>query len=186
MTQKIDKIKVISKVVLECDVEFGHLKWSIVQISKRSGVSRVLIYRYLGKSKLEILENALRVMFDSLFRIEDFQEINTSDLELVSNLRKSLKGNLRHIRSSPNISAFTTLHYAEESVIGDLLRKREQFYTETHVRKKYNLNSKLQCQLFRIMSHGLINGHFLDLEDQDALADFFGSTKFLDWLRSVE
>ena len=45
----------------------GHLKWSLSDISKHSGVTRSLIYYYMGKEKEQILEEAIRFMLELFF-----------------------------------------------------------------------------------------------------------------------
>ncbi len=41
------------------DVQKGHLKWSITDVAKNSGHSRTLVYYYFGKSKENILKEAI-------------------------------------------------------------------------------------------------------------------------------
>lgn len=186
VTSKIERIRKIAHVVLVCDVEYGHLKWTIVQISKKSNVSRTLIYRYLGKSKLSILENSLRVVFDSLYLLGDFEDKASDEEELLRKLGLTLKHNLRQIRNDPNLTAFATLHYAEDSVIGEMLRSKEEHYINHHIEKKFKLQNKLQSHIFRIFSHGLVNAHFLSLSQQEKLAEFIAGKEFLSWLRKIE
>lgn len=183
---KIEKIKNMAKVVLTCDIEFGHLRWSIAEIARRSEASRPLIYRYLGKSKLEILENSLRAVMDSLYRLEDFQQEKTNEQQMIKKLNQTLKANVDYIRNEPKLTAFGALHFAEESILGEILRSKEKHYINNHLKEKYDLKNKLQSQFFRIVIHGLVNGHFLSQEDQNLLVDFIATKDFMDWLRSIE
>lgn len=185
MEPKLETIRKIANVVLVCDVEFGHLKWTIVEISKRSKVSRTLIYRYLGKSKLSILENSLRTIFDSLYLMGDFQEKSATEKERLEKLCQKLKQNTRQIRKDPKLSAFATLHYAEKNRLGEILRQKEVAYIEEQITKKFDLTNKLQAKVFRIFTHGLVNGHFLSVADQDEIAEFISSEEFFEWLRKI-
>ncbi|MCB0377735.1 MAG: TetR/AcrR family transcriptional regulator [Bdellovibrionales bacterium] len=52
--------------VLNCAIELefkkGHLKWTMTDLSRKSKVTRSLIYYYFGRSKMSILEEAVKVI----------------------------------------------------------------------------------------------------------------------------
>lgn len=52
--------------VLNCAVELemkkGHLKWTMTELSRKSNITRSLIYYYFGRSKLEIIEAAVSII----------------------------------------------------------------------------------------------------------------------------
>lgn len=52
--------------VLNCAVELemtkGHLKWTMTELSRKSKVTRSLVYYYFGRSKIEIIEAAVSII----------------------------------------------------------------------------------------------------------------------------
>lgn len=61
--------KVLDAVIrLECTR--GHLKWKMTDLSRMSGVTRTLIYYYFGKSKLELVKAAIRVIGGEFFGLD--------------------------------------------------------------------------------------------------------------------
>src|SRR6187401_2386822 len=44
------------------DIRWGHLKWSITQLAASAKVTRSLIYYYFGRSKIDILLHAVKLI----------------------------------------------------------------------------------------------------------------------------
>lgn len=61
LSKKEATVLKISLCVLKMESHKGHLKWKVTELESRSGVSRSLIYRYLGSTKEEILKSALQI-----------------------------------------------------------------------------------------------------------------------------
>ena len=53
--------------VLRLEVVKGHLRWSISDLARHSGVGRTLIYYYFGKSKADIVGAAMKIIGDEFF-----------------------------------------------------------------------------------------------------------------------
>lgn len=49
----------------------GHLKWKVTDLVRKSGISRTLVYRYLGNSKKEILTSALNIFCSDFYGFAD-------------------------------------------------------------------------------------------------------------------
>ncbi|MES2855700.1 MAG: TetR/AcrR family transcriptional regulator [Bdellovibrionota bacterium] len=47
---------------LELDFKKGHLKWTMSELSRKSGITRSLVYYHFGRSKSGILTEAVRVI----------------------------------------------------------------------------------------------------------------------------
>lgn len=63
-----DKIYLkILQAVITLEFKKGHQKWTITNLSRHSGVTRPLIYYYFGKSRIEILRVAIRVIGNQIF-----------------------------------------------------------------------------------------------------------------------
>ena len=52
----------ILDAALELDVKKGHLKWTLSDLSRKSGITRSLIYYYFGRSKESILNEAIKLI----------------------------------------------------------------------------------------------------------------------------
>lgn len=66
------------------EVTHGHLLWTLTQLSKASKVSRPLIYHYFGKTKSNIVQEALKLISDEIFglspeRITQWQQGQISE-----------------------------------------------------------------------------------------------------------
>lgn len=49
------------------EVSKGHLRWTMAELARGSGVGRTLIYYYFGKSKDAIIQVALKLIADEVF-----------------------------------------------------------------------------------------------------------------------
>lgn len=47
---------------LELEVKKGHLKWTMTELSRKSKITRSLIYYYFGRSKMDILQAAVAII----------------------------------------------------------------------------------------------------------------------------
>ena len=137
--EKINKILRFSYFVMKHDVRKGHLVWKISEVAKEVGVSRTWVYKYLGKTKEEILYN-------SVFNV-------TEDVYLMSEDRKKIiqeKGIVAFLKGRqisetiPEVFVFHFMHYSRNNRYGKLLRSIEQTYVETGLKKGNNwqMNSK--------------------------------------------
>ena len=115
--------KVLS-AAMELDFRKGHMKWTMSELSRRSGVTRSLIYYHFGRSKISILQEAVKVVG------EDFVGLSANRLEMWSKGRMvdSLKSAREMARSAPHIGQFYLTHRDRPTEIGEALRRIEQVY----------------------------------------------------------
>lgn len=52
----------ILNAAIELDFKKGHLKWTMTDLSRKSGITRSLIYYYFGRSKSEILKAGVKIV----------------------------------------------------------------------------------------------------------------------------
>ena len=71
MPNKDETYLKILQTVLRLEFQKGHLKWSISEISRISGVTRSLIYYYFGQKKEEIMEEAALFFAKRIFRVDE-------------------------------------------------------------------------------------------------------------------
>lgn len=107
----------ICNSVLKLEVNKGHLKWTISEISKDSGVTRSLIYYYFGKEKKTLLEEAYRYMIQIFFNIHDDRPLGLS---------VRMHTVLSNIRDMPYAFVLFFLERKKDTEIGGLMRKAEE------------------------------------------------------------
>ena len=61
-TKKDEAFWKILNAAIELDYKKGHLKWTMTELSRRSGVTRSLIYYYFGRQKAAILKEAVKIV----------------------------------------------------------------------------------------------------------------------------
>src|SRR4051812_41652764 len=77
---KSQTILSISLSVFSLEAKKGHLKWKVTDIEKNAKFSRSLIYRYMGKSKEEILKSALMVFTSNFYGFtEELKKLNFNE-----------------------------------------------------------------------------------------------------------
>lgn len=64
---KDEKYWKILNCAVRLDVQKGHLRWTMAELSRASGIGRTLIYYYFGKSKQQIIQTALNIVTDEVF-----------------------------------------------------------------------------------------------------------------------
>lgn len=95
----------------------GHLKWSLSDISKHSGITRSLIYYYMGKEKEQILQEAIRFMLELFFNTNIDKRLGVEGrMELV----------LTQIRQMPHIFLYYVSERIKNSDYGMMIREREE------------------------------------------------------------
>lgn len=83
--------KVVDSIFL-LEFEFGHLKWTMTHLSEIAGVSRNLIYHYLGKNKKEILKTSYIIYYKDILNLnENNQSLKMADRVIAA--RKKLLSN---------------------------------------------------------------------------------------------
>lgn len=99
------KSKVFWKVLdaaLKLESTKGHLRWKMTDLSRGSGITRSLIYYYFGRSRLDIVTVAIRVIGEELFNLSPERE------ELIRSGRtlEAMKLTRELFRKAPHIGPF--------------------------------------------------------------------------------
>lgn len=102
--------------VLYFELIKGHMKWSLSDISKHSGVTRSLIYYYMGKEKEQILQEAVLFMIELFFNSNQERKLGVSDrMQMV----------LSKVREMPHVFLFYASERIKDSEYGKIIRKAE-------------------------------------------------------------
>lgn len=119
---KKDKVYwAVLSATIELDLKKGHLKWTLSEVSRKSKVTRSLIYYYFGRSKINILEEACRVIGDELVGLSEERVRLWQEGQFLQSLAQS-----REVYDkAPFIPSFIQSHIRSSNVIGDNLRSME-------------------------------------------------------------
>lgn len=110
----------IVNAVLKLEVEKGHLRWSLSDLSRVAKVSRTLIYYYFGKSKEEILNVAIDLIGVELFGLN--RDLRDSDF--LQAVKKSRRAFVQH----PYIPLFYLKWSGSQTLAGEHLKSLEEKY----------------------------------------------------------
>jgi AcrR family transcriptional regulator len=114
----------VLNAAMELDFRRGHLKWTVSELSRKSGITRSLIYYHFGRSKVTILEEAVRVIGEELIglgeeRMKQFQSGDWAG----SVIRAREIAN-----QSPFLVQFYLLHRNRPTEIGTSILQLEERY----------------------------------------------------------
>lgn len=114
--------------VLNCAVELemkkGHLKWTMTELSRKSQVTRSLIYYYFGRSKIEIIEAAIQIIG------EEFAGLSEKRMKMwkEGKLEESLLEARSFHEKSPHLCAYYINFRDKQNDVGKALLKLEKEY----------------------------------------------------------
>lgn len=114
----------VLNAALELDFRKGHMRWTMSDLSRKSAITRSLIYYHFGRSKVGILQEAVRMIGEEFIgarpdRVQMWKEGKMVD---------SLKASRSLAKESPHIGQFYLAHRDRPTEIGESLRKIERDY----------------------------------------------------------
>ena len=109
---------------LELEFKKGHLKWTMTELSRKSEITRSLIYYYFGRSKMSILEAAVSIIG------EEFIGMTEKRLELwkQGNYEEGLLETRGIYEKMPYLCAFSLNYRGRPNEIGEALDKVEKTF----------------------------------------------------------
>lgn len=116
----------------------GHLKWSISDISKHSGVTRSLIYYYMGKEKEQVLQEAVRFMLELFFNTNQEKSLGIAERMIMV---------LTQIRQMPHIFLYYSSERIKDSEYGLIIRNAEEGLF-TYMEKELHVSRETVLKLF--------------------------------------
>tara|TARA_B100000749_G_C18450136_1_gene476053 strand:- start:12351 stop:12923 length:573 start_codon:yes stop_codon:yes gene_type:complete len=128
-TAKRDKDENFWKILnaaLELDVKKGHLKWTLSDLSRKSKITRSLIYYYFGRSKASILQEAIKLIGEELVGMskERLEMWSKGDLQTSMAASRKLREN------APYICQFCLEHRDLQNDIGESIRSIEEEFRQ--------------------------------------------------------
>lgn len=122
--KKDDIYWAVLNCALELEFKKGHLKWTMTELSRKSKITRSLIYYYFGRSKMDILQAAVSIIG------EEFVGIGNDRLELWMNgkFEESLLEARQFYDKTPHLCAFYLNYRSKPNDIGHGLLKLEKSF----------------------------------------------------------
>ena len=111
---------------IELDIKKGHTKWTLSDLSRKSDITRSLIYYYFGKEKQIILKEAITLIGEELIgltpeRIKLWKE---------GRLAESLKKARVLYEKAPYLPLFILINRDKQNMIGEALRLMEDDFAK--------------------------------------------------------
>lgn len=121
-TKKDEAFWKILNAAIELDYKKGHLKWTMTELSRRSSVTRSLIYYYFGRQKASILKEAVKIVG------EEFVGLNERRLKMWKEglFFESLKESHDLYQQAPYLASFYLNSRNSHNEIGESLRSIEK------------------------------------------------------------
>lgn len=113
--------KVLSHAI-ELDIKKGHLKWTLSDLSRQSGITRSLIYYYFGRSKVDIIRAAVKLIGEDLCGLSEERRKMWEDGRFAESM---LMARQLYDRM-PYIGSFILEHRHRPTDIGAALREIEK------------------------------------------------------------
>lgn len=119
-----DKYNCILNATLKLESLKGHMKWTMADLSRSSGIGRTLIYYYFGKSKDEIVGESVRGIARNVFALDGERSRAFS--------KNSVKQSILHAREfvfqCPHALEFYFRWRGTATYMGEILRDTEAAY----------------------------------------------------------
>jgi AcrR family transcriptional regulator len=116
----------IFDAVIKLDITKGHMKWSISDIARVSGISRPLIYYYFGKAKENIMQTAVDYLGREYFGLSEERIALWKSKDIFESVSRSRKLWQR----SPYSYSFYILRRDMQNPTGETIRELEKRYEE--------------------------------------------------------
>jgi AcrR family transcriptional regulator len=116
----------ILNTAIELDFKKGHMRWSMSELSRESGITRSLIYYYFGKDKLQILLEAVKALSTHVLGLDPRRMAQWKE----GRLREAVLEGYDGVHLSPMLPIFYMLHRRVDNSIGEAFRDMEKKYLE--------------------------------------------------------
>ncbi len=121
-TNKDETFWAVLNAAIELEFVRGHQRWTMSELSRTSKITRSLIYYYFGKSKENILLEAVKLVGEELFGLSP-QRLELWQKGLIA---ESVIQSRKLLEKAPHMSTFYMVHRNAETEIGASLRQLEK------------------------------------------------------------
>ena len=154
-----DKYFRICDVLLRLEVQKGHLKWSISQVSREASVTRTLIYYYFGSTKESLLHEAFHYMLHTIY----------GDYTERLGLEKRVTKITAITKKNPYLFMLWYLNRGTDSMLGQMIEEKEGKILEL-LQSRIEGSTELDILKIYLMEVGAVG---LNLEE-DKIKEIFG------------
>ena len=127
----------ILNAALELDVKKGHLKWTVSDLSRKSDITRSLIYYYFGRSKAGILNEAIKLIGSELTGLTPEREEMWGMGDFISSMTKARNT----YENAPYLSIFIAEHIHRDTELGEMIRKHQNAFLKK-IERHYKTSDK--------------------------------------------
>lgn len=129
----------VCNAILKMEVAKGHLKWTLTDISRESGITRSLIYYYFGKEKKSALQEAYKFVLSNFFNIERTKSMG---------IRERLKKVLEDVKKMPYLFVLYYLERNTGGEIGLMIREAEGMLLQALKKEFPKLNDNQILEIY--------------------------------------
>lgn len=164
-TKKDEAFWKILNAAIELDYKKGHLKWTMTELSRRSGVTRSLIYYYFGRQKAAILKEAVKIVG------EEFVGLNERRMKMWKDGKffESLKESHDLYQQAPYLATFYLNSRTMSNEIGESLKGIEKEFLKRIKQFLPNLNESQVRAIFSVYFGAVFSPYSDDLVLKDVV-----------------
>ena len=116
----------VLNAALELEFKKGHLKWTMADLSRKSGITRSLIYYYFGRKKIDILKAAVKIIGEEFVGLSEERQ----EMWKQGEFEKSLTQARQFYEKAPHLCSFYLNDRGKPNEIGESLRDLEKTFKE--------------------------------------------------------
>lgn len=139
----------------------GHLKWSLAELSRASKIERSMIYYYFGKSKVQILQNAIHFVGEILFGLYP----TMPSLWMSGDFLTSIECCRDILRKHPHLGVF----FLEQRQKGSIFYKEIGLLEKRYLKKLASGYPHIEADQLRVLFSNLVGIALLPEVDEATL-----------------
>lgn len=146
------------------DINSGHLKWQIAELARKAGVSRTIIYRYFGGSKIEILRKSIHIFYEHNYNLEDYSTLDQLPAFIIK-----VQQTMCHY---PDVNRFyLKWRFLEAPLKAEFLAIEDTFYRK--LKKLFPACPDQQILAIQLCIYAMTTAPFLSSKDIHVTFNFF-------------
>lgn len=164
--KEMAKEEVFSRVfraAMSLDFRKGHQRWTLSEVSRISGVTRTLIYYYFGRSREDLLLEAVKSLGTEFFGLSP-ERLN---LWRAGKVGESINKSRQFMQEHPDLAAFYILHRNRPTSIGEAFRDLERKHFQK-LKQHFPHSTESENRARKAMIIGLALASGLNSEDVEA------------------
>ncbi|MCB0385274.1 MAG: TetR/AcrR family transcriptional regulator, partial [Bdellovibrionales bacterium] len=116
----------VLNAAIELDYKKGHGKWTISDLARKSDITRSLIYYYFGRSKENIIHEAVKIIGEEMIGMSPERQALWKRGELVESMLQAR----RIYEKCPALAPFVLEHYHRPTELGKTIRHLENEFCQ--------------------------------------------------------